>query len=90
VVLKPSRLHSVVALTALYLRRDGAYSVISLDIPIEPGQRGLVRAKWDVTENNRKARFYTITAAGRRQLATEKAEWERMTSIMQALLLSER
>ena len=50
-------------------------------------QRGLVRAEWDVTENNRKARFYTITAAGRRQLATEKAEWERMTSIMHTLLL---
>jgi PadR family transcriptional regulator, regulatory protein PadR len=50
-------------------------------------QRGLVRAEWDITENNRKARFYTITAAGRRQLATEKAEWERMTSIMHALML---
>src|SRR3989442_16019837 len=45
-------------------------------------QRGLVRAEWDVTENNRKARFYAITAAGRRQLSTEKAEWDRMTSIM--------
>src|SRR5258708_39613125 len=49
-------------------------------------QRGLVRAEWDVTETNRKARFYSITAAGRRQLATEKAEWDRMTSIMQTLL----
>ena len=51
-------------------------------------QRGLLRAKWGVTDNNRKARFYTITAAGRRQLASEKAEWERITSMMQ-LLLSE-
>jgi len=49
-------------------------------------QRGLVRAEWDVTDNNRKARFYAITAAGRRQLATEKAEWDRMTSIMHTLL----
>src|SRR6266581_7146170 len=40
-------------------------------------QRGLVRAKWGVTDNNRKARFYAITAAGRRQLASEKAEWDR-------------
>src|SRR5881296_1521557 len=40
-------------------------------------QRGLLRGRWGVTENNRKARFYTITAAGRRQLATEKAEWDR-------------
>ncbi len=49
-------------------------------------QRGLVRGEWDVTDNNRKARFYAITAAGRRQLATEKAEWDRMTSIMHTLL----
>jgi len=49
-------------------------------------QRGLVRAEWDVTDNNRKARFYAITGAGRRQLATEKAEWDRMTSIMHTLL----
>lgn len=49
-------------------------------------QRGFVRARWGVSENNRKARFYELTAAGRRQLATEKAEWDRMTSIMQALL----
>src|SRR5205809_6675190 len=49
-------------------------------------QRGLVRAKWGVTDNNRKARFYTITSAGRRPLATEKTEWDRMTSIIHALL----
>src|SRR5438552_17166921 len=45
-------------------------------------QRGLVRAKWGVTENNRKARFYSITTAGRRQLSTERAEWGRMASII--------
>lgn len=49
-------------------------------------QRGLVRAKWAVTENQRKARYYSITPAGRRQLAAEKAEWDRMTSIMHTLL----
>jgi PadR family transcriptional regulator PadR len=52
-------------------------------------QRGLVRAAWGVSENRRKARFYSITAAGRRQLTDEKAEWERMTSIMHALLHAE-
>src|SRR5205809_5148257 len=41
-------------------------------------QRGLVRGKWGVTDNNRKARFYSITAAGRRRLTTEKAEWDRI------------
>jgi PadR family transcriptional regulator PadR len=52
-------------------------------------QRGLVRAAWGVTDTNRKARFYAITAAGRRSLAAEKAEWHRMTSIMQTLLRDE-
>src|SRR6266540_1951080 len=52
-------------------------------------QRGLVRAGWRTTDTNRKARFYTITAAGRRQLATEKAEWNRMATIIQTLLHDE-
>ena len=49
-------------------------------------QRGFIRAEWDRTETNRRARYYRITAAGRRQLQTEKAEWARMTAIMQAML----
>ena len=49
-------------------------------------QRGFVRGEWDVTENNRKARFYAITAAGRRQLTRQKEEWDRTVSIMQAVL----
>jgi PadR family transcriptional regulator, regulatory protein PadR len=53
-------------------------------------QRGFVRGKWGVTDSNRKARFYAITAAGRRQLATEKAEWDRTAAIMQTLLRESR
>ncbi|MGH9410901.1 MAG: PadR family transcriptional regulator [Vicinamibacterales bacterium] len=49
-------------------------------------QRGLVRGNWGTTDNNRRARFYTLTAAGRRRLADEKAEWQRLTSIMHDLL----
>ena len=49
-------------------------------------QRGLVRGAWGLSDRNRKARFYTITAAGRRQLSTEKSDWQRMASIMAALL----
>src|SRR5687768_7081 len=45
-------------------------------------QRALVRGEWGVTDTNRKARFYGITAAGRRQLAAEKSEWDRMVSVM--------
>jgi transcriptional regulator len=51
-------------------------------------QRGFVRARWGVTDNNRKARFYAITPAGRRQLTAEKTEWDRMAAIIQSLLRS--
>jgi transcriptional regulator len=49
-------------------------------------QRGWVRAKWGITETNRKARFYAITTTGRRQLAAKRSEWTRMAAIMGALL----
>jgi transcriptional regulator len=49
-------------------------------------QRGLVRATWGRTDTNRKARFYAISAAGRKRLAAEKAEWDHMTSIMHTVL----
>ena len=49
-------------------------------------QRGLLRGSWGTTESNRKARFYALTAAGKRELAKEKQAWDRMTTIMQALL----
>jgi DNA-binding PadR family transcriptional regulator len=48
-------------------------------------QRGLIRSNWGITENQRKARFYSITAAGRRVLASEKKDWDRMVVIMQTL-----
>jgi len=52
-------------------------------------QRGFVRGAWGTTDSNRRARFYTITAAGRRRLASERADWERMVAIMHAVLRSE-
>lgn len=52
-------------------------------------QRGFVRAQWDRTETNRRARYYSITAAGWRQLQAEKTEWTRMADIMQAMLEGE-
>jgi transcriptional regulator len=51
-------------------------------------QRGLVRGDWGTSENNRKARFYSLTASGRRELASERQSWERMVGIMQSLLES--
>ena len=52
-------------------------------------QRGLLKGSWGTTDTNRKARFYALTAAGRRELAKEKQAWDRMTTIMQALLRGE-
>jgi transcriptional regulator len=48
-------------------------------------QRGFVRAEWRVTDTSRRARYYTITAAGRRQLSAKQAEWDRMAAIIQTL-----
>jgi PadR family transcriptional regulator PadR len=42
-------------------------------------QDGWVRAEWGRTEKNREARFYSLTAKGRRQLAEEQASWARLT-----------
>jgi transcriptional regulator len=49
-------------------------------------QRGLLRGKWGTTETSRRARYYDLTAAGRRQLAKEKETWDRMAGIIHALL----
>ncbi|MEZ5315902.1 MAG: PadR family transcriptional regulator [Vicinamibacterales bacterium] len=40
--------------------------------------KGWVRAEWGTSENNRRARYYTLTAAGKRHLAAERAEFERL------------
>jgi transcriptional regulator len=49
-------------------------------------QRDLLRGTWGTTDTNRKARFYGLTLAGKRQLAKEKQAWDRMASIMHTLL----
>lgn len=43
-------------------------------------QEGWVRAEWGITEKNREARFYSLTAKGRKQLAEEQASWKRLTA----------
>jgi PadR family transcriptional regulator len=48
--------------------------------------RGLLGADWRPSEDNRKAKYYRLTAAGRRLLATEQAEWQRfMTAVQQVM-----
>jgi transcriptional regulator len=49
-------------------------------------QRGLLRGNWGTTETNRKARYYALTAAGRRQLTKEKQAWDEMAGIIHTLL----
>jgi PadR family transcriptional regulator len=49
---------------------------------------GWVKAEWGVSENNRRARYYTLTAAGRKQLTAEHAEFDRMVSVIQRVLAS--
>jgi transcriptional regulator len=52
-------------------------------------QRGLLRGKWGTTETNRKARFYSVTSAGRRQLAREKDARDRMSGVIHTVLHGE-
>lgn len=49
-------------------------------------QDGWVRAEWGTTEKNRQARYYALTAAGRRQLAREQESWARLTDGVQRVL----
>ncbi|MGN6593429.1 MAG: PadR family transcriptional regulator [Terriglobales bacterium] len=49
-------------------------------------QRGWIRSAWGASENNRRARFYSITPAGRRQLAAGTREWEQTAAMMARLL----
>jgi PadR family transcriptional regulator PadR len=43
-------------------------------------QHGFITSKWATSENNRRAKYYTLTAAGRRALEQEAAQWERLSS----------
>lgn len=49
-------------------------------------QKGWIRSEWGTSENNRKARFYSISAAGRRQLAREVENWERFSGVIGRIL----
>ncbi|HEY1528166.1 MAG TPA: PadR family transcriptional regulator [Candidatus Angelobacter sp.] len=49
-------------------------------------QRGWIESEWGTSENNRKARFYRLTPAGRHQLAIEARNWERISGVMARLL----
>jgi PadR family transcriptional regulator PadR len=48
--------------------------------------KGWTKAKWSASENNRRARYYTLTAAGRKQLAVERADFDRLISAIHKVL----
>jgi DNA-binding PadR family transcriptional regulator len=52
-------------------------------------ERGWISAKWGVSSNNRKARFYALTAAGRKQLVRETYKWKRLTGAIGRILGAE-
>ena len=49
-------------------------------------QRGWISSKWGVSQNKRKAKYYSLTRTGRKQLVNEAASWERMAALMTRLL----
>jgi PadR family transcriptional regulator, regulatory protein PadR len=49
-------------------------------------RKGWIRSEWRVTENNRRARYYLLTAAGRRQMAAERTGWERSAAAIDRIL----
>jgi len=52
-------------------------------------ERGWISAKWGISTNNRQARFYSLTSAGRKQLVKETSKWNRLTAAIERILASE-
>jgi len=67
--------------TALRLEEGSLYPALH-----RMTQSGWLRAEWGASENNRRARYYSITASGRRQLAEEEKNWERLTAAVSKVL----
>ena len=49
-------------------------------------QKGWIKAEWGSSENNRRAKYYSLTRSGRKQLATETKDWERISAIIARML----
>jgi transcriptional regulator len=50
--------------------------------------KGWIEAEWRKTENNRRAKYYSLTRAGKKQLETEQANWDRMSAVIAAVMQS--
>jgi len=66
---------------ALYLNQGTLYPAL-----LRLEQRGWITSEWGTSENNRRAKYYSLTRSGRKQLAAERESWERMSAIMARLL----
>ena len=53
---------------------------------VKLGQQGWIRAKWGASDNNRRAKFYSLTPQGKRQLTAEAERWERVSLIVGRIL----
>ncbi|HOK44934.1 MAG TPA: PadR family transcriptional regulator [Bryobacteraceae bacterium] len=49
-------------------------------------QKGLIRAKWGISENNRRAKFYELTRSGRKRIQQEREYWDRTVALMERFL----
>ena len=66
---------------ALQLNEGTVYTAL-----VRLGQRGWISSSWGTSDRNRRARFYTITRSGRRQLAREQRGWEQIAGIVDRVL----
>src|SRR5438034_3638228 len=65
----------------LYLNQGTLYPAL-----LRLQQRGWIASKWGVSENNRRAKYYSLTRAGRRQLEEEAENWDRMSAVIDRVL----
>jgi PadR family transcriptional regulator PadR len=65
----------------LHLNEGTVYTAL-----LRLGQRGWIRSTWGVSERNRKARFYSLTPAGRRQLSREQRGWQQIAGIVDRVM----
>jgi transcriptional regulator len=87
--LAPAPLHGYGVGQRISLLSDGVFQITlgALYPALQRLERnGLVTGSWSTTEHNRRARYYTITAAGRRRLATNTRAWERSMAAMLRVL----
>ena len=70
-----------ISLDALRLNQGTIYAAL-----LRLQQRRWISSAWGISDNNRRAKFYSLTKAGRKQLATETANWERVSGVIGRLL----